>query len=188
MINLFIQIQTTSYISLYIIEKVSKQSYPEFIREHFFIPAKMFNTGNFSRTEIVKGRVSNYEKTEHGLTNAPWFDFDFKYGSGSLQTSVEDMYKWFCALNKGIIYDSTFKEKYLTGYNIDKGYAYGLGKNRIGSTKIAEHEGGITGVSAYVVYTIDPAYFIMIACNLTAPKTRESEKVILKYIYNKLGL
>ncbi len=184
----FVYSNSNYAILAYIIEKVSKQSYPEFIRENFFIPAQMNNTGNFSRTEIVKGRVSNYEKTSKGLTNAPWFDFDFKYGSGSLQTTVEDMYKWFCALNKGLIYDSTFGHKYLTGYNIDRGYAYGLGKNRVGSTKIAEHEGGIAGVAAYVVYTVDPAYFIMIVCNVSSPKTRESEKEILKYIYNKLGL
>ena len=175
-------------ILAYIIEIVSKKSYPEFMRENFFIPAKMFNTGNFSRTEIVPGRVNNYENSPAGLTVAPWFDYSFKYGSGTLQTSVEDMYNWFMALNNGIIYDSTFKQKYLTGYGINRGYGYGLGKNNIGFTQIAEHEGGIAGVAAYVVYTLDPSYFIIIISNVTAPKTRESEKTILKYIYNKLRL
>ncbi|MFH0735576.1 MAG: serine hydrolase domain-containing protein [bacterium] len=175
-------------ILAYIIEIVSYKSYPEFIRENFFIPAKMFNTGNFSRTEIVHGRVNNYEKSTNGLTVAPWFDYSFKYGSGTLQTSVEDMYKWFTALNQGIIYDSTFKQKYLTGDGINKGYGYGLGKNRVGFTQIAEHEGGIAGVSAFVVYTLEPSYFIMITSNVTAQKTRDSEKTILKYIYNKLNL
>lgn len=172
----------------YIVEKVSKQKFEDFLQEHFFKPANMLHTGNFSRSEVIEGRVSNYEKTNDVFKVAPWFDYTFKYGSGSLQTSVEDMYNWFLALYNNKIYDDTFKEKFLTGYNISGGYGYGLGKGKANSTKIAEHEGGVAGVAAYVVYCQEPAYFIFFVSNVTNTNTREARKQIFQFIYDKLDL
>lgn len=175
-------------ILAYIIEKVSNVSYDEFLAKNFFIPAKMTKTGNFSRLDLIKGRVNHYEVTPKGLKNIQYFDYSFKYGSGALQTSVEDLYKWYKALTQNKIYDSTFTKKFLTGEDIEGGYGYGLGKNRIGFSRIAEHEGGVPGVSAYVVYVIEPAYFIVFVSNVTNKNTRNARKEIYNFIYQKLGL
>ncbi len=172
----------------YIVEKVSKRKFEDFLQEHFFKPAKMVHTGNFSRSEVIEGRVSNYEVSNDTLKYAPWFEYAFKYGSGSLQTSAEDMYNWFLALYNNKIYDRLFKEKFLTGYDISGGYGYGLGKGKANSTSIAEHEGGVPGVAAYVVYSLEPACFIFFVSNVTNTNTREARKQIFQYIYDKLGL
>ncbi|HPN38097.1 MAG TPA: serine hydrolase domain-containing protein [Melioribacteraceae bacterium] len=175
-------------ILAYIVEKVSGIKFNDFLSKYFFNPAKMNQTGNFARTELVKGRVNHYEVTNSGLKNIPYFNYSFKYGSGALQTSVEDLYKWYKALNENKIYDSTFMEKFLSGDKIEGGYGYGLGKNRIGFSRIAEHEGGVPGVSAFVVYVLEPSYFIVFVSNVTNTKTRASRKEIFNYIYQKLGL
>lgn len=175
-------------ILAYIVEKVSAQKFEDYLSEHFFEPANMNHTGNFSRSDVIEGRVSNYEKSGDSFKYAPWFDYAFKYGSGSLQTSVEDMYNWFLALYNNKIYDDTFKEKFLTGYDISGGYGYGLGKGSANSTKVAEHEGGVSGVAAYVVYSLEPAYFIFFVSNVTDGNTREARKQIFQFIYDKLDL
>lgn len=175
-------------ILAYIVEKVSKMPFNEFLANNFFKPAKMNRTGNFSRAEIVKGRVSHYEVTHTGLKNIDYFNYSFKYGSGSLQTSVLDLYNWYKALIEGKIYNSTFTKDFLYGDKIEGGYGFGLGKNRIGLSLIAEHEGGVPGVSAYVTYILEPAYFIAFVSNITNTNTRNARKEIFNYIYKKLNL
>jgi CubicO group peptidase (beta-lactamase class C family) len=175
-------------ILAYLVEKISGMPFNEFLAKNFFIPANMLNTGNFSRIDLIKGRVNNYEVTPEGLKNIPYFNYSFKYGSGALQTSVEDLYKWYVALNKNKIFSPDFMNKFLTGDKIEGGYGYGLGKNRIGFSRIAEHEGGVPGVAAYVVYVLEPSYFIAFISNITNTNTRAARKDIYNYIYQKLGL
>jgi len=102
----------------YIIEKVSGQSYGDFLKAAIFDPLDMKDTGHEGATgSLVKNRAYGYKPV--GLTDLEniYIDWSTKTGNGSLYSTVEDLYKWDRALYtekilKKSSLETMFKEKY----------------------------------------------------------------------------
>ncbi|MFB0543667.1 MAG: serine hydrolase domain-containing protein, partial [Candidatus Bathyarchaeia archaeon] len=112
----------SNYVLLaHLIEAVSGESYEEFMQENIFHPLGMEDTGNFSHEAIVKNRAGGYAPGPNGLINAVWYDKSFKMGSGSLYSTVEDLYKWDRAL---------YTDRLLKKSSLERMYAHGYGWGR----------------------------------------------------------
>lgn len=83
----------------YIIEKVSGKTYPEYVEETFFKTLGMTNSYYGSNSKIIKNRASAYSKNDSGFVNAEPLSMTLPYAAGSLQSTVEDLYKWNQALH-----------------------------------------------------------------------------------------
>lgn len=85
----------------FIIEKVSDKSYGEFLKENIFDPLGMKDTGHDGNAAaIIKNRALGYATAGlDGPEKVGYLDFTIKTGSGSLYTTVADLYKWDLALN-----------------------------------------------------------------------------------------
>ena len=102
----------------YIIEKVSGQSYGDFLKAAIFDPLDMKDTGHEGATgSLVKNRAYGYKPV--GLTDLEniYIDWSTKTGNGSLYSTVEDLYKWDRALYtekilKKSSLETMFREKY----------------------------------------------------------------------------
>ena len=84
----------------YIIEKVSGQSYGEFLSENILKPLAMNDSGHHSAAgALIKDKASGYAPVgARGLENAPYLDWSSKTGNGSLYATAEDLNKFDRAL------------------------------------------------------------------------------------------
>lgn len=133
-----------------IIEKLTGQTYPQYITEKLFKPAGMRQSG-FYQDEHWKQDLIAHSYNE--WTKLPAFtewNKGWNYGSGSIVSTSSDLYKWFAALRENKILPPEETEKLFTKHNIadDDGVFYGYGwfieKLENGKT-LVYHGGDIAG-------------------------------------------
>ncbi len=113
-----------------IIEKVSGQSYENFVREQLIIPAGLKNTGfaaaakKWNENSLARGYNGSVEIARGTGSDAGWGTI----GAGGIRTTIKDLYKWELALRADKILNRTEKAK-LFGARVPSGafydYAYG---------------------------------------------------------------
>jgi CubicO group peptidase (beta-lactamase class C family) len=114
----------------FIIEKVSGQSYGDFLRENVFAPIGMNDTRHDGHAgDLIKNRASGYVPVGlDGLENAPYLDWTIKTGNGSLYSTVEDLYKWDRALYTEKILRKSTLDVMFTPHVEGVGYGWFLGE------------------------------------------------------------
>lgn len=89
----------SGYILLgYIIEKITGKSYEQVLQENIFTPLNMKNTGYDHSRPLLKNRARGYERYGRLYINANFIDMSVPHASGSLYSTVEDLYLWDQAL------------------------------------------------------------------------------------------
>jgi CubicO group peptidase (beta-lactamase class C family) len=79
-----------------IIERVTKESYGDFLRENIFVPLGLTNTGHDGNAaDIIVHSAAGYEpKGVDELQRAPYLDWSAKTGNGSLYSTTGDLLKF----------------------------------------------------------------------------------------------
>lgn len=153
----------------YIIEKISGKTYPDYMEENIFKPLGMNNTYYGSDSKIIKNRAAAYSKKENMFVNAEPLSMTLPYAAGSLQSTVEDLYKWNQALHsyklvKKENLDKAYKPYVLAdGKKIDYGYGWSLGN--IQESPSIEHGGGINGFLTMGIYLPNEDVFVTVFSN-----------------------
>jgi hypothetical protein len=90
----------------FIIEKVSGESYEVYLRERILAPLKMENTGTWDDARVIMNRASGYDPwiDGAGLINTPFYDKAVLVGSGSLYSTVDDLYLWYKSIHAGSLF------------------------------------------------------------------------------------
>lgn len=132
-----------------IIEKVTGQTYEEYLKETFFDPLGMTSTSYSSNTEIANNKVYGYGYSPDGLKQKGYLNHRWPYAAGSLSSSTKDLLTWMTALHQGNVLTETLYQSLITPDQLKDGsnvyYAKALvnfsdfGNHRIG------HGGGING-------------------------------------------
>lgn len=92
-----------------IIEKVAGKSFGEVLKENILIPLNMTNSGyDDDDYAIVEKHSSTYEKTIKGYKRANCWDRNTVYASGSMYSTVEDLFLW----DQALYTDKLLSEKY----------------------------------------------------------------------------
>lgn len=105
-----------------IVEKVSGESFENYLKQHILKVAGMNNTGIDRYDTILANRAKGYLISFGKITNA--FDanytWDLMFAVGSMYSTVEDMYKWDRALigNKILSKESKQKMYFPYGFSI----------------------------------------------------------------------
>jgi CubicO group peptidase (beta-lactamase class C family) len=153
----------------YIIEKVSGKTYPEYVEETFFKTLGMTNSYYGSDSKIIKNRASAYSKNESGFVNAEPLSMTLPYAAGSLQSTVEDLYKWNQALHSFKLVKKESLDKAFTSYILADGkktnYGYGWSMGNIQGSPTIEHGGGIPGFLTMGIYLPKEDVFVTIFSN-----------------------
>ena len=155
----------------YIIEKLSGKTYPQYVEEVFFKPLGMSNSFYGNDSKIIKNRAGAYQKGENGVENADMLSMTLPFAAGSLQSTVEDLYKWNRAVHAYKFLKKETLDQAFTPYKLADGtatnYGYGwfLGKVQ-GSTSI-EHGGGINGFLTMEKYLPEEDVFVAVFSNCT---------------------
>lgn len=115
----------------FIIEKVSGQSYGDFLQANIFAPLGMTSTlHDGAVAELIPHRASGYVPAGFdGLENAPFLDWSSKTGNGSLVTTVEDLFRWDRALYTDKLLSAASRAKMFTDHGSGAGYGWFVRQN-----------------------------------------------------------
>ncbi len=97
-----------------ILEKISGESYEDYLREHIFRPAGMQDSGaDGDASRLVPSAASgHYPAGISGFEKAPYLDWSNKTGNGSLYSTAGDLYRFDRAFNTETLLKSTTRQKY----------------------------------------------------------------------------
>lgn len=157
-----------------IIEKVTGQTYEEYLQETFFGPLGMDNTSYCSTSEVTKNKVYGYSYTPEGLKQKEYLNHTWPFSAGSLCSTTEDLLIWMTALHQGNLLSETLYQSLITPGQLKDGsivlYAKALvnyldfGNHRIG------HGGGINGFLTDTRYYPQEDLYMIYLVNTTGPK------------------
>jgi CubicO group peptidase (beta-lactamase class C family) len=100
----------------YIIERVSGESYQEFLEKNIFGPLGMKNSGYDSSHPTAKNHAQGYTWSENGYEPARFVDMSVLYSAGALYSTVLDLYKWDRAVKAGKLIPKDLTDEMLTGH------------------------------------------------------------------------
>lgn len=165
----------------YIIEKVSGQTYEDYVKEHLFEPAGMVNSLYGNDRNILKNRAYGYQQGEHGYENADFLSMTQPYAAGSLMSTVEDMFRWNRALISGKVVSQESLTLAWTNYTLNNGsminYGYGWMPGDVQGSAMIAHGGGINGYMTHEAYFPAEDLFVVLFLNCTCIGTEAAHKI-----------
>jgi len=169
-----------------VIEKVSGQSYYDYVREHIYIPAGMTSTGSEPEDQAGTDRSVGYTKmggSSEWKPNSDTLPYRGTSAGGGYST-VEDLLKFANALQQHKLLNPHYTEL-LTTRKVDaRGarYAYGFEDQTINGIRCFGHGGGAPGMNGDLKICPGPDYVVAVLANMDPPAaTRESD-----FITNRL--
>jgi CubicO group peptidase (beta-lactamase class C family) len=165
------------YIVLgYLIERISGQTYDQFVRESIFKPLGMNDSGLMSFVSILPRRASGYWPGSDGLENADRPDARIGFSSGSLYSSTEDLLRWEEGLFGGKVLSPAALHKMTTPFKSD--YACGLYVHRVNGRIVIEHDGNNVGFNSDMAYYPEDRIAVIVLANLNGTATGEMTKAL----------
>lgn len=145
-----------------VIEKVSGQSYSQYIKEHILTPLGMDRSGYLNRDRITNNIAMGYLETVEWLP-AMEIDMTVPYAAGGIYSTVNDIYKWIQGLEEGKIINAASWKAMRTPNK--QGYALGWGIVDPEGL-IYAHNGSINGFSSIVFRNITKGTAVIILSNV----------------------
>lgn len=155
----------SAYVLLgYLIEKLSGQSYQDFIVKHIFKPHGMNDSGYDSHAEIILNRASGYRVTPNGFLNADYLDMSIPYSGGSLYSTTHDLLTWEEQLFGGKILSSASLNKMIKPFI--NNYGFGIMIQSVDRQQAIMHAGGTSGFSTFMLYSPKDKLTVIVLANL----------------------
>jgi CubicO group peptidase (beta-lactamase class C family) len=187
----------TGYVVLgVVIEKVSRQSYENYIKEHIFIPTGMQS----SRVDSIENDPENFENTAIGHTynkrkesyQKAREDKNHKHlnwmrsivGDAGIYASILDLEKWKHALRNNTLITEESKQIMFSTDDVSKKYGYGVAiYNTESKGKWVYHNGSWGGAKTMTLYLPESNEFLVILSNNRYEETyRSFEEELYKLI------
>lgn len=165
-----------------VIEKVTGQSYYDYVREHVYKPAGMTLTDSLPENEAVPGRSVGYMKEGHGpwTQNADTLPWRGTSAGGGYST-VEDFLHFALALENHKLLDAEHTEMLFKGRPGRPGgdhYGFGFAVRDNGGMNCFGHGGGAPGMNGELNVCPGSGYVIAVLANMDPPvASRASEFV-----------
>jgi CubicO group peptidase (beta-lactamase class C family) len=162
-----------------VIEAVTGQEYPDYIRENILIPAGMWDTGINYWDQVVENRASGYIKRLSGEFTINIFTVPPANADGGIETTVEDMLRFDQALYGEELVGKESKDKMFSPFLSDYGYCWRITERHGG--KVVGHGGGAPGISADFQRFIDDGCTLVVLSNYdraASPVSRAVEAVM----------
>ena len=150
-----------------IIERVTGQSYEQFLTENIFAPLGMSDSGYDSNTAIIKRRASGYTRNQTGYRNAGYLNMSIPHAAGALYSTTEDLLKWQRALFGGKVVSKASLERMITPFKND--YGLGIGSTLESGRRVIAHNGGIDGFNTRMAFYPDTNTVVIVLSNVNGP-------------------
>ncbi|MCF7886690.1 MAG: serine hydrolase [Candidatus Marinimicrobia bacterium] len=154
----------SGYILLgYIIEKVTGESYEDYLVQNILKPLKMDNTGFEYKGEIIDSLAYGYELNNNKLVKADYRIMSNAHASGALYSTIEDLYLWDRVLYSENLIAKSALDRMFTPYNDNYGIGWGIVD--LFNRKMVGHNGEIEGFRTNISRFINDNVCIIILSN-----------------------
>lgn len=167
----------TGYVMLaLIVERVSGQSFADFVQENVFIPSGMTSTYTYCRDimDTISGRVIGYNRRGSRLYRYSFEPNDMVLGDKSIYSNVEDLFKYQKALNSyQLVSKETLEEAYTKGvtnsrYKKTFNYGYGWRLKDDNDNQLVYHNGLWHGFTSTLTREVSSDITIILLNNTTS--------------------
>lgn len=155
----------SGYVVLgYLIEKMSGQSYGEFLTQNIFRPLGMQDSGMDDTAMILPKRAQGYSPGPKGLQHAGYTSMTIPFSAGALYSTTGDLLKWERGLFGGKVLTPASLTKMTTPFK--ENYGFGLFVATKDGHKTIQHGGGIEGFNTSMAYYPDDKLTVIVLGNL----------------------
>jgi D-alanyl-D-alanine carboxypeptidase len=170
-----------------LIEKVSGESYYDYVRDHIYKPAGMTGTSSEPEDQAVAARSVGY--TSFGGSGLRPNTDTLPYrgtSAGGGYSTVEDLLKFATALQTHKLLNAQYTETLTTGKVDARGskYAFGFQDATINGTRCFGHGGGAPGMNGGLQICPGPGYVIAVLANMDPPAASR----VSDFITNRLPM
>ncbi len=172
----------------YIIERVSGQTYGQFLEQNIFRPLGLSATGYDSSHPATSKHAQGYGYTPKGYEPAPFVNMTVPYGAGALYSNVLDLYKWDQALAAGRVLPANLSAAMLSPHSMmsaDVHYGFGWGISSAFGHKEYWHNGGIEGFTALNSWFPDDDAYVIVLDNTSCPDMDEIGRSLAAILFGK---
>jgi CubicO group peptidase (beta-lactamase class C family) len=158
----------SGYVLLaYIIEKVTGQTYEDYLNENILKPLEMNDTEIVDAKKIVQNRASGYTVSNKKIIHCDMVDNSYEFGAGGIYSTVEDLYKWYENINSVKILSKDSWNKMLTPNSEFYGYGWITGDMKFDDVKkkVIGHNGLTFGFSSDFLKYVDDDLVIIVLSN-----------------------
>jgi CubicO group peptidase (beta-lactamase class C family) len=157
-----------------VIERVSGETYYDYVRRHIFTPAGMINTDNFAPRDDVPNLALGYtRRLGEGppVTGPRKINTDFIHrgaASGGGYSTVEDLFRFARALLGHKLLNKEHTELMMTGkVATDRGgkYGFGMAETFIDGARVVGHSGGAPGINGQLDMYPERGYTVAVMTN-----------------------
>ena len=172
-----------------VIEKVSGQSYYDYVRERVCAPAGMTSTGFEPENEAVPDRSTGYTLDPTGklVPNTDTLPYRGTSAGGGY-TTVGDLLKFANALQQHKLLDARYTEILTTG-KVDtptgSRYAYGFEDQRFNGVRCFGHGGGAPGMNGDLEICPADGYIVAVLANMDPPAASRVSNWVTARLPNK---
>lgn len=156
----------------YIVEKVSGQSYGDFLRENFFQPLGMTNTGVYRAHLGLPHEALGYSLGTNGFEPPFYIDPSWSGGDGALYSTVEDLYRWNEGIFNGRVLDAASLKAAFTPVatkasqlNSGNGYGFGWYVGPYRGLRDISHGGSRPGFNSMLIRLPDEKFTVAVLAN-----------------------
>ena len=177
----------------YIISKVSGKSYEQYLKETFFDPLHMANTGVHYTGIKLDNEAKGYSRNGSKYDEALNWDMSWAGGAGAMYSTVDDLLKWNQALYGGKVLNEKSMAAALTPVVLKNGeeassrYGYGLGFNKFRGVDIVGHSGGLHGFITQLSYYPKEKLTVVMFSNTAEPEVNfDPTKIAEAFLWDKM--
>ena len=159
-----------------IVAKVSGKPLADYLRETFFEPLGMKNTGTYQNSAPPPGMALGYSYADGKFAPALDWDMSWASGCGALYSTVGDLFRWNEAFFGGRVVNAASFKAATTPVELPAGvdgmnYGYGLVMASLRGLSTIGHSGGLNGWSSELLRFPEQHCTIVVLANAlpTAP-------------------
>ena len=176
-----------------VIEKVSGQSYFDYVREHIYRPAGMVDSDSWELTEVVPNLAVGYLRSEDdpfgmeerrsNIAFLPWKGSP----AGGGYSTARDLFRFGQALRSHRLLTERLTEEVTSGKVATGGgakYGYGFVAQGVEGKEVRGHSGGgpHAGINSDLEMFWDGSYVVAVTGNYDAPAAQNLAKEIVKFL------
>jgi CubicO group peptidase (beta-lactamase class C family) len=155
----------SGYVLLgYLLEKISGQTYADFVEQNIFKPLGMKDSGYDSNSAIIPHRAMGYTPSPKGPVNSGYIDMTIPFSAGALYSTTHDLLLWEQGLYGGKVLSAASLKKMTTPFK--ENYGCGLMITNAKGHLQYEHGGGIEGFNTEMAYYPDDKLTVIVLGNL----------------------
>lgn len=149
-----------------VVERLSGQAYPEYVRDHILLPLGLAGTGYEHGAGIVPARVPGYRLQNGRIEPAAYLAMSLAYAAGAIYSTADDLLAWQRALAAAKPIGRASVDRMFADHGHGYGFAWGI-QRQFGRRQFV-HAGGINGFSVVLSHYPDDDLSVIVLANIQA--------------------